>query len=295
MRGMIPDYTAKTPATLAEALLLLQDKPSAWKILAGGTDLMVLLEMGALPEKNLLNLWGLKELRGIEASPDRLIIRSLTTFREIKDHPIIQKEFPILAQAAAQVGAIAIQNRATIGGNIANASPAADSPPALLVYDAKIELISQKGSRVIPYRDFHTGYKKTALSPGELIGSIVLTRGNAPKYHFYRKIGTRSAQSISKVSFACATNWNGSTLQDFRLALGSVAPTVVRCGHTETALQGKSIDSKTLREAKAALQRDISPITDVRSSSEYRMRVTLNLLEDFLLSLKRGAHVELGH
>src|SRR5438067_11856688 len=149
MRAYVPAYELILPATLNEALDVLARDSGAWKPFAGGTDLMVLLEAGKLPHKNYVNIWNLNELRGIEISDDTLTLGALTTYTEVQNHAVLQKEFPMLCQAAKETGGIAIQNRGTLGGNIVNASPAADSPPALLAYDAGLELISKPGVRII--------------------------------------------------------------------------------------------------------------------------------------------------
>ena len=191
----------------------------------------------------------------------------------------------MLCRAASETGGLAIQNRGTLGGNIANASPAGDSPPALLVYDAEVELVSAQGARLLPYNGFHTGYKQMLMRPDELIKSIRLPRARAPRTHYYRKVGTRKAQAISKICFAACARLDGERVADVRLALGSVAPTVVRCSKTEEALKGRVPDADTLHAAQAALADEIAPIDDIRSTAHYRLRVALNLLEDFLLEL----------
>src|SRR5262252_6868892 len=150
MRAFIPNYQLVTPRSLNEALnLLAAESPGTWKAFAGGTDLMVLLEAGKLPHRNYVNIWNLKELRGIEVSEAFVTLGALTTYTEAQNHHVLQAEFPMLCQAAKETGGIAIQNRGTLGGNIVNASPAADSPPALLAYDAELEMISQAGARRI--------------------------------------------------------------------------------------------------------------------------------------------------
>src|SRR5215471_9034792 len=155
MRAYIPSYQLISPQTLEEALDLLARDNGTWKPFAGGTDLMVLLEAGKLPHHNYINIWNLKELRGIKVDDSQVTLGALTTYTEIRSDPILRAEFPMLCQAAKETGGIAIQNRGTLGGNIVNASPAADSPPALLAYDAELELISKSGSRTIPYAKFH--------------------------------------------------------------------------------------------------------------------------------------------
>ncbi|HAR42429.1 MAG TPA: carbon monoxide dehydrogenase [Bdellovibrionales bacterium] len=297
MRGYVPAYEVKSPETLTEALSILQAQPGKWKPLAGGTDLMVLLESGVLENRNLLNLQGLKELTGISVSPAEITIGALSTFRQILEHDLLKTEFPLLAAAARSIGAIAIQNRATIGGNIANASPAADSPPALIAHDAVIELVSSTGSRRLSYAEFHQGYKKTQLATDELIRAIILPRTQADTgsndFFFYRKVGTRKAQAISKICFA--GRFHPCSPGNLRLVFGSVAPTVLRCIQTEAIIQGGGLDLKTIQKAKDSLTRELSPIDDIRSTAEYRLRVSLNLLEDFLiLARQKQSHVELG-
>ena len=292
MRAYLPDYELRAPRDLAEAVSLLAAEPGAWKPFAGGTDLMVLLEAGKLPHKKFLNLWSLPELRGVEITPDAVTLGALTTYTQVLREPVLQQEFPLLCQAARETGGVATQNRGTLAGNIANASPAADSPPALLVYDAELELISARGRRRRPYHGFHSGYKQMDLAPDELIAHIHMPRPplgprkSAPRRHYYRKVGTRKAQAISKVVLAAVAEVDNGALHDVRLALGSVAPTVVRCIQTEDLLRGWRPNRDTVAAARAALAKEISPIDDFRSTARYRLRVSQNLLEDFLFSLQ---------
>ncbi len=285
MRAYIPHFQLFTPGSLHETLELFGSEPGVWRPFAGGTDLMVLLEAGKLAHRNYLNIWHLKELRGIEVANAQVTIGALTTYTEIQSHPVLRAEFPMLCQAASETGGLAIQNRGTLGGNIANASPAADSPPALLVYDAELELVSTSGSRRVPYHGFHTGYKQLNIQPQELLARIRLPRSTKNLTQYYRKVGTRKAQAISKVCFAATANTKDERLADIRIALGSVAPIPIRCVKTEAALRGQQIDQ--LPElGKAALTREIVPIDDIRSTRSYRLKVSLNLLEDFLAGLR---------
>ena len=191
----------------------------------------------------------------------------------------------MLPEAARETGGLATQNRGTIGGNIANASPAADTPPVLLVYDAELELVSSGGTRRVPYAAFHRGYKKMDLAPGELIARIHLP---SRRYlgeggvDYYRKVGTRRAQAISKVCFAGSILMDGGVVTDVRIALGSVAPTVVRATGAEQALRGRRLAEDTIAAASQALLSVISPIDDIRSTAHYRARVAANLLREFL-------------
>jgi len=284
MRSYLYEYELVSPPNLAEALALMAREPGAWKPFAGGTDLMVLLEAGKLPHKKFFSLWHLRELKGIRISPEAVTLGALTTYTEVLRHPVLQQEFPLLWRAAAETGGVATQNRGTLGGNIANASPAADSPPALLVYDAELELVSARGSRWVPYHGFHTGYKQMDLRSDELIRSLRLPRVTRSRKHYYRKVGARKAQAISKVVFAGVAELEGDVVRDIRIAVGSVAPTVLRCVRTESVLRGHKVNPATIAGAQAALAGEIAPIDDIRSTMSYRRRVSLNLLEDFLQS-----------
>ena len=286
MRSYIPNYQLTTPRSLADVLSLLANEPGVWRPFAGGTDVMVLLEAGKLDHRSYINIWPLAELRGIELSNAHVTIGALTTYTDVQAHTVLRSEFPMLCQAASETGGLAIQNRGTLGGNIVNASPAADSPPALLAYDAEIELVSTQGSRWLPYQGFHTGYKQMRIRPDELLTRIHLPRNTADATHYYRKVGTRKAQAISKVCLA-ATGWTSNgRIDDVRLAVGSVAPIVVRCVQTENVLKGQKPDAATVKSAQASLLREISPIDDIRSTANYRLQVASNLLADFVATLK---------
>lgn len=286
MRAYLPAYDLQTPANLAEALRLFADAPNVWKPFAGGTDLMVLLEAGKLAHKRFISLWHLPELRGITLTDDHVTLGAMTTYSQLQAHPILQSEFPLLCQAASWTGSVAIQNRGTIGGNIANASPAADSLPALLVYEAELELVSASGSRWVKYPSFHTGYKHTAMQSDELIKAIRLPRATKGWMQHSRKVGTRKAQAISKVCIAALAQIENDFIHDIRLAFGSVAPVPVRCVQTEAMLRNRTINDAAINDARAMLANEIKPIDDVRSTAGYRLRVAANLLAEFLLTRK---------
>ena len=219
MRGQAPGCTVHTPASLFGALELLFAEKGAWRPLAGGTDLMVPFAAGTLPFTRFLNLWGLDELRGIETAPDSITLGALTTYSEMRNHPLIAAEFPNLVQSAWVTGAMAIQNRGTLAGNIANGSPAADTPPSLLAYGAEVQLQSLAGSRWVPYESFHTGYKQTVALPEELITRIRVWRPRGNTFHFFRKVGTRKAQAISKVCMAAFARAEDGCVAEFRLGM----------------------------------------------------------------------------
>jgi CO/xanthine dehydrogenase FAD-binding subunit len=233
---------------------------------------MVLFEAGRLAETRFVNIWPLAELRGVEIAPDSVTLGALTTYTEVQRNDVLRREFPMLCQAAAETGGIAIQNRGTLGGNIVNASPAADSPPALLAYDADVELISARGARWLPYREFHTGYKQMRMLPDELLSRIRLSRGTSRFQAHYRKVGTRKAQAISKICFA---GLRVPSTGEVRIAYGSVAPVPLRCFQTEAAIREG-------RDPFQALAAELAPIDDMRSTAGYRLRVAQNLLREFL-------------
>ena len=261
------------------------NEPGVWQPFAGGTDLMVLLEAGKLPHKKFLNIWNLAELRGIAATADQVTLGALTTYTEVRGNEILAREFPLLCRAAAETGSVATQNRGTLGGNIANASPAADSPPALLVYDAEIEVVSAGGTRWIAYQQFHSGYKQMDLQPSELIRRIRLPRNKHAWKQYFRKVGTRRAQAISKVCFAAAARMEAGRMSEVRIVLGSVAPTVLRAARAEETLRGQKPEPEILKAAQDALAGEIAPIDDIRSTSRYRRTVARNLLAEFVESL----------
>lgn len=288
MRSNVPEFELKMAASLPLALDALAENRKAagsWALLAGGTDVMVLLEAGMLRGRRWVGINGLADLKTIRVEKDRVEIGSLATYTQLQRHAVIQSEFPCLSQASAETGGLAIQNRGTIGGNIANASPAADSPPALLVYDAELELLSTSGSRWVRYAEFHTGYKQTLLRSDELIATIRLRRPVQGLRHFYRKVGTRKAQAISKVVLAGVASLADGKLEELRLALGSVAPTTLRCRKVEAALKGQKVTLATIEAGVRALAEDIAPIDDIRSTAAFRHRVAGNVLRSFLGTL----------
>jgi CO/xanthine dehydrogenase FAD-binding subunit len=281
MIPLLDQYELVTPPSLAAALDDLARHPGA-RPFAGGTDLMVVLEAGHLPAGRYVSLQHCRELHGIVETAGGVQIGALTTYTAIRTSGVLARAWPLLAEAARETGGLATQNRGTIGGNIANASPAADTPPVLLVYDAELELISSSGTRRVPYAAFHRGYKTMDLAPGELIARIHLPRRREGTRDYYRKVGTRRAQAISKVCFAGSIRMDGARVEDVRIALGSVAPAVVRATGAEEALRGRPLDEGTIAAAAAALATAIAPIDDIRSTARYRARVAANLLREFL-------------
>lgn len=283
MRALVSEYELTIARTLPEGLELLAGD-QGWRPIAGGTDVMVLFNAGKLPWRRLVSVRDIEELRRIEVSETEVSIGGAVTYSEIRGDAVLQAEFPLLCRAASWTGAVANQNRGTLGGNIANASPAADSPPMLLVYDSELELASVRGVRRMPYAEFHTGYKQMRLEADELIVRIVLPRRARERVQYARKVGTRKAQAISKVCLAAVAENVGVELQGVRIAAGSVAPVPLRCLETERLLEGKRLNAGILAQAKETIAREIRPITDIRSTEQYRAQVTANLLGEFLES-----------
>jgi xanthine dehydrogenase small subunit len=269
MQGTIAGRDLLQPRSLGDAVKMLTNEGPLVP-LAGCTDLYVALNFGTLRPTRFLNLWNLDALRGIETRGATLRIGALTTYTEIIKSGAIRRRLPMLAAAAREIGGVQIQNRGTIGGNVANASPAGDTLPVLLAADAVVVLRSAAGTRRVPMTTFYTGYRQSVATPEELIVGfeIPAIRGR----QWFRKVGTRAAQAIAKIVVAGV--WDK---KQQRLAIGSVAATPLRLSNTEQALgRGAS-----LVEAQEILQREIAPIDDVRSTAEYRRRVAANLLGQF--------------
>jgi len=246
---------------------------------------MVQYAAGKLPARKLVSIWNLPELRRIESTGDELRIGAACSYTELRENAIVAKEFSLLAAAAAWTGGIANQNRGTLGGNIVNASPAADSLPALLVYQSELLLISARGQRRVRYADFHSGYKQTLLAPDELVESVCLPRRFSEHTAYARKVGARNAQAIAKVSLAALGHVSNGRIDGVGIAAGSVAPVPLRLRGTERVVRGRTIDGALLRSARAAAISEIRPISDIRSTATYRAAVLGNLVVEFLQKL----------
>jgi len=291
MRADPAEYKLVSPGNLRAVLSLIAADPAQWLPIAGGTDVMVLYAAGKLPNRKLINIWNIRELQQIEVFPDRIRIGAACTYTALRRHEIISREFPLMSTAASWTGGIANQNRGTLGGNIANGSPAADSLPALLVYDADLTLISARGERRVAYQTFHTGYKRTVLAADELIRDISLPRRFSGYVSHARKVGARNAQAISKVCLAALGQLANGAIRDLRLAMGSVAPVPLRLSKTEQVLIGKTIEPLLIDAARKSVAKEIRPIDDIRSTARYRAAVSGNLVAEFLEKLAaEGAH-----
>jgi CO/xanthine dehydrogenase FAD-binding subunit len=292
MRGNAEAHELIAPASLHAVLDLMANEPDAWTPIAGGTELMVAYAAGKLGAKKLVNLWGIADLRFVEARGEWIAIGAGATFMDLRRARVMEQNFPLLAKAASWIGSIANQSRATLGGNLVNGSPAADSSPALLAYDAEVELVSVRGKRRIAYAEFHTGYKQNALEPDELLFAIHLPRRFGAHRHYLRKVGTRRAMAIAKVALGATAQLEGRVMREVRLGVASLAPAPTRLYATEKALEGKALTAETICLARRALLDEARPIDDIRSTADYRKRVAANLLEEFLTELKRSAEAK---
>lgn len=266
MRAAVSELDVRRARSLTDALEMMRDEPRT--PVAGATDVYVGLNFGTLVPRRFVDIRGITELRRIDVRDGQLVIGALTTYTDAIRSPHVAARLPMLIEAARQIGGPQIQNRGTIGGNIANASPAGDSLPVLLAADATVVLRSLVAERRVPLSEFFTGYRATVLRPDELIVAVEVPVVEGKQW--FRKVGTRAAQAISKIVIA------GVRDQASRIALGSVAPTVVRAHETERLLAMNAIDA-----AADALANEIHPIDDLRSTADYRRRVAVNLLRRF--------------
>ncbi len=268
MTAAISSLRLLEPRSVRQALRMLRDEADLVP-LAGCTDIYVALKFGSLRNGRFLNLWRLDELRGVAVRGSCLRIGALTTYADIQASAAIRRRLPMLVDAAAQVGGRQVQNRGTIGGNIGNASPAGDVLPVLAVADAVVVLRSFEGERRVPVAGYFTGYRTSVRQNDELIVAVEVPPVDGRQW--FRKVGTRAALAVSKVVMA------GVRGPAARIALGSVAPTVVRARRTEEVLQATG----SVQDAQQMLGSEIAPINDVRSTAAYRRRVAMNLLMRF--------------
>ena len=269
-----------TPRHLFEAYERLA--AGATRPIAGGTDVMVAItgELGPIPER-MLDLSRIDALRGISLEANALVLGARTTYTEIRRSALCREHLPALVEAAATIGAAQIQNRGTLGGNIANASPAGDTLPILLAADAVILVGGQRGEREIKALDFFVAYRKTALAPDELILQVRFPLPPGRELRF-RKVGTRRAQAISKVVVALAWQDGPKGWSDVRVALGSVAATPIRAAATEAVLEGARPTPEVVDRAAETLAGELKPIDDVRSTADYRRAVSARVLHRLL-------------
>lgn len=282
---MSHDLISYSPKNLTEIYAHLAERQGVCQIIAGGTDLMVLMNSRLLDFKEFIDIWRIDELRGIIDEGDTIRIAALTTFTQLIRSPLIQRFAPALVEASRTIGAIQIQNRGTIGGNIVNASPAGDSLPVLAAFDAELEIGSVRGIRRVNFNHFYTGYRKTLLEPDELVLAVRLSKLREGERSFFYKVGTRRAQAISKTVMSVRSETTNGIIKSISIGVGSVAPTVIRAQKTESLLTNSRLDSEMIQQAIRTISSEITPISDVRSSEHYRRVVTGNVLAKYLSQL----------
>ena len=284
MRGLVSHIEVATPATVEEAIGTLAS--GTFTPVAGGTDVYVFLNAGKAVGDRVISLHGLRpELRFISVNGVKLRVGALTTFRDVAGASAVIERVPMLAAAARTVGAAAIQCRGTVGGNIANASPAGDSLPVWSVLDAEVEFRSTQGTRRVAWDKLFLGYRKIDRRPDELLVAVNAKLPAPRARQWYRKVGTRNAQAISKVVLAGLADVERGTVKDIRLSLGSVAATPVRLPKTEALLNGQKLTPALARAAVESVKAEITPMDDVRSTATYRKHTAGNLVAEFLASL----------
>jgi CO/xanthine dehydrogenase FAD-binding subunit len=256
------------------------------KILAGGTDLMVVYGSGSVLPEKVLDIWRLDELRKIDEEDEYLKLGALCTYTQLINDERVKKFAPTLVDASLTIGAVQIQNRGTIGGNIVNASPAGDSLPVLSAFDAQLELGSARGTRRVAFNSFYTAYRQTILESDELVINVLIPKQNPKEKAQFYKVGTRAAQAISKVVMAVRAVVNDKKeIEKIAIAMGSVAPTVIRARKTEELLTGLEINADLIEQARTSLNEEVQPIDDIRSTEHYRRVVSGNLIAKFLRNI----------
>lgn len=285
----LPDFKYVRPPSLGEALKMLAELEEA-RPLAGGTDLLVDMKIGRLRPKHVVDICSLPDLRYVRREGGVVKIGACATIQEVADHPAVAEGLPLLREALLNMASWQIRAVATVAGNLANASPAADSAPPLYALGAKARLLSARGERELPVEGLLLGPRKTALERGEIIAEIEVPVDEAFARHWgYRKVGRRSAFTLSVVSAAVALKLEGAEVAEARIALNAVAPRPVRARAAEEFLVGKRLTEEAIAEAAKLVTKDISPITDVRATAEYRRHISVVVVRDLLLTIARGA------
>ena len=279
----LPEIEYIRVSELDEALRLLSRKEDA-KVLAGGTDLVVDMKIGRYRPKTVIDISGIKSLRYVIDEGDKVRIGALTKMQDIVESPVVREKLPLLAEAVSMLGSWQIRNMATVGGNLCNASPAADSAPPLLAHEAKIKLTSIEGTREIPITEFFTGPRKTVMYKTEILQEVVVPYdADFARSYSYVKVGRRNSFTLSVVAVATVLKVRNRSIEDVRVALNAVAPTPVRARSVESFLKGREAGSEVIEKASELVLSDISPISDVRASAEYRKHLSRVLVKDALL------------
>lgn len=277
-------------STLRQALDAMWDSKGSSVFMAGGTDLLVKIKEGIIRPLRVIDMKGIKETEGFSTSESEFSIGSLTTIRTLETSPAVSRNAPLLAQAAARLGSVQIRNRATLGGNLCNAAPSADTAPALLALDARAEIYGRKGLRVIDLRDFFLGPGSTILEEGEILASLKIPLSETRKGSVYYKVTTRKAMDIAFVGVAVLLEIDeDDRIKKARIALGAVAPTPVRVPSAEKLLEGRTLDDTLIHESAELAVEACRPITDLRASAGYRKEMVNQLCRKGLAVAYREA------
>ncbi len=287
----IPEINYFRASTIEEALELISKLESV-KVLAGGSDLLIDLKIRRYEVRNVVDISGIKELNFIEDRGDHVAIGAATKLQDIIESPVIAAKAPVLAEAVSEMASWQVRNVATIGGNLCNASPAADTAPPLLVMNARLRLVSLEGEREVPITEFFLGPRKTVLRRGELLKEIVVPyeRGSGASFI---KLGRRNAFTLSVVAVATLVKVRNGIFDDVRVALNSVAPRPVRAVSVEKFLKSREVSMSAVEEGAKRVLQDISPISDVRASADYRREMSVVLTKESLLRSLERAGVKL--
>jgi carbon-monoxide dehydrogenase medium subunit len=270
LRDRLPEFGYHAPTSLEEAASMLS-KLSGAVVLQGGTDLMVSIKQKGLRPSHIVSLRNLRgELGKIKESHGGVRIGAAVTFHDLERSAVIRERFTALHEAVEQIASYQIRNTATIGGNLCNASPAADSAPPLMVFDAKLIVRGMGGKREVPIESFFKGPGKTALNRSDVLTEILIPTPAAESGASFHKLGRRISEDISVASAAACLTMKGGVTSVARIALGSVAPTPMRAHKAEKALVGKRLTNETILEAACAAKEECSPITDLRAGADYR-------------------------
>ncbi len=284
-----------TPTSEEELYDLLDTFKDKAKVLAGGSDLMLLMKKGVVKPEVVINLMEISSLKFIKEDENTVRIGATTTYSEIEENEIIKTNFPEIIDAVKKIASTPIRNWSTMAGNLANASPAADSAPILIVLKAKLKLKSKEGEREVPVEDFFLGVRKTILKPNEIIREIIIPK--KPKNfdaEFY-KLGKRNALVLSVVSTAASIKLaEDGTIEDIRIALGSVAPVPLRAKKAEEVLRGKKPTLELIEQCAKVAMNESKPISDVRASAEYRKEMVYVLTRRVILNTLKKLGVEVG-
>lgn len=283
---MLPEIKYYKPKGIEEALKLINELEDA-KIIAGGTDLLVDIKIGRIKTGNIIDISEINELRGIRFDDEHIIIGSTTTLQELIENERLSMEAPVIVEAAESMGSWQIRNIATIGGNLCNASPAADTAPPLMILNAKLKVKSIDGERIIPINKFFHAPRKTELKRNEILTEIIIPRGECEFGMKFLKLGRRSAHTLSIIAVAAATKTVDGKIVEARVSLNSVAPTPIRTYKTEERLVGASLYMEELEEKLKVLQEEISPISDLRASAEYRREMAIKLTREALIEASK--------